>query len=142
MRDDLEPLDPEKGVEMYLDHRKLELSKKSIQNHGYRLRRFVEWCEGNELDNLNELTGRKLHEYRYWRAQEIAKVSLVHELRTLQKVLEFWATIDGVVDGIREQVLIPTVSGDEEPADGMLEHDRAIEILRTWIGSSTPLGSM
>lgn len=49
------------GQELYLENR-TDLSTSSKQNHGYRIERFVEWCEENDVDNLNNLTGRSLHE--------------------------------------------------------------------------------
>ncbi|WP_152040692.1 hypothetical protein [Salinigranum salinum] len=66
MADELEPLDPKTAVEMYLQERRTELSDASIQAHNYRLRHFIRWCDEQDIDNLNELTGRLLHQYRLW----------------------------------------------------------------------------
>ena len=55
-----------------------------------------------------------LHEYRTWRSKEVKRVTLANDLRTLQKFLEFCATIDAVEPGMRERVLIPELKpGDE-----------------------------
>ena len=127
--DDLEPIEPAEAVDWYLDHRKPDLSEKSMQNHKYRLNNFLEWCEEEGLNNLNRLTGRELHRYRSWRSKDIKTVTLVNELRTLRVFLEFCASIDGVEEGLREKVLIPSVSDGEEAKDEHIDPERAEEIL-------------
>lgn len=125
----LEPISPREAVNLYLDHRKPEVSEKTLQNQRYRLKNFVEWAEEVGLDNLNTLSGRHIHEYRTHRSQRVKKVTLVNGLRTLQKFLEFAATIDAVEEGMRERVLIPNISAEEEASDVELDEDRASEIL-------------
>lgn len=114
---------------MYIDNRKPDLSEKSVQNHRYRLDKFERWCAEEELENLNHLTGRDLHKYRSWRSKEVKTVTLVGELRTLRVFLEFCASIDAVEDGLREKVLIPSVSDAEESKDVHIEPERAESIL-------------
>ena len=62
----LEPIDPETAVKMYLADRKHELAKTSLRSTESRLGQFLRWCEMQDVTNLNELTGRRLHEYRLW----------------------------------------------------------------------------
>lgn len=125
----LEPIEPERAVELYLDHREPDLSEKSQQNHRYRLERFLRWCEEEELTNLNHLTGRDLHKYRSWLSQDVKTVTLVGHLRTIRVFLEFCASIDAVEEGMREKVLIPDTSDSEESKDEMIESERAEAIL-------------
>ena len=129
MSDDLESLDPETAVEMYLDHRAPELSEKTLQNHRYRLETFVDFCRDEEIEDLNELTGRDLHEYRVWRSQGITPLTLKGNLATLRVFLEFLAAIDAVPQGMREKVVLPDVSPGEESRDEQLEAGRAEVIL-------------
>jgi len=114
---------------MYIQHRKPDWSEKSVQNNRYRLKKFVAWCGEEEIENLNHLTGRNLHRYRTWRGQEIAKITLVNELRTLRKFLEWCASVDAVEKGLREKVLIPDVSEGDEAKDVHIEPERAETIL-------------
>lgn len=125
----LEPLAPSESLELYIDHRKPDLSEKSVQNNRYRLRKFVAWCEKEEIENLNHLTGRDLHRYRSWRSKAVKTVTLVNELRTLKVFLEFCDSIDAVEPGIREKVLIPSLSKGEEAKDVHIKPDRAENIL-------------
>jgi hypothetical protein len=41
----LDPLDSERGRQMYLDERRYELADATLQSHSYRLKQFVAWCE-------------------------------------------------------------------------------------------------
>ena len=59
----LEPIEPTTGVELYLADKERELSAATITSHKYRLGHFVRWCDKEDITNLNELTGRNLHEY-------------------------------------------------------------------------------
>lgn len=126
----LEPISPEDAVSMYLQNRINDLSEKSIQNQRYRLNRFLEWCEINEVDNLNTLSGRDLSTYHNWRAVQVKHITLVNELRTLQKFLEFCATIEGVEPGLREKVLVPSVDSSDETREELIDPDHAKAILR------------
>ncbi|AQL41627.1 integrase [Halorientalis sp. IM1011] len=129
MSDDLEPLSPFKAVDLYLKHRESELSEKSLSNQRYRLDSFVEWCEKNDVDNLNDLTGRDLHHYRTWKGQDVNAVTLRGILATLRKFLEFCASIDAVESGMRERVMLPELDEQEASRDIQLSEDRANEIL-------------
>ena len=127
---DLQPISPNDAITMYLDSREPEVSKKTLQNHRYRLENFSAWCREEDVQNLNRLTGRDLHQYRSWRAEEVKRVTLVNELRTLQQFLEFLAAIDAVEEGMRERVRIPKVDPEEEAREIQLDADRAREVLR------------
>lgn len=69
----LEPIDPETALELYLAEREAEAAVSTIRSHGSRLSHFVRWCDEREIDTLNDLTGRKLHEYRPWRTTAISR---------------------------------------------------------------------
>jgi site-specific recombinase XerD len=125
----LEPIEPSEAVELYIQHREPDLSEKSVQNHEYRLDKFLRWCEEEEIENLNHLTGRDLHKYRSWRSKDVKTVTLVGELRTLRVFLEFCDSIDAVEPGLREKVLIPSVSDAEEAKEVHIKPERAEQIL-------------
>lgn len=129
---ELEPISPREAVEMYLSHRQHELSEKSLQNHKYRLDTFVEFCAQEDIDNLNELTGRDLHAYRVWRGEDVAALTLRTHLATLRVFLEFCATIDAVEQGFREKVVLPDVDAADASKSVQLEQDRAERILE-WL---------
>ncbi|WP_340101849.1 tyrosine-type recombinase/integrase [Salinibaculum salinum] len=133
----LKPITPEEAMTLYLDARESELSEKSIENQRYRLLSFVHWCKSEDIDNMNDLTGRDLHQFRVWRSNgdserydAVSTVTLRGILMTLRKFLEFCASIDAVEDGLRERVLLPKVEAEEEASDVKLPEEHARDLLR------------
>lgn len=129
---DLEPLAPEDGVSLYLQHREGEVSEQTLSSHRYRLKQFVQWCEEEkEIHNLNELSGRDLHGYRVYRREEddLEPVTLQGQLSTVRVFLEFCASIDAVPEGLRDKILLPTVSGTEQASKTTLDAERAERVL-------------
>lgn len=126
---DLEPLGPAECLEMYLRAREHELSEETVRNQGYRLQSFVDWCDAEGIENLNDLTARDINEFRQHRLEDVEPITLRGQLQTLRKYLEFAASIDAVEEGLRERVLLPVVEPEDEVADAMLETDRARAIL-------------
>jgi len=86
-----------------------------------------------ELTNLNDLTGRRLYEYRLWRKDggDLNPVSLRTQLSTLHAFVRFCESIDAVESGTREEILLPTLDAnddDDDVKDEMLDGERAEKI--------------
>lgn len=86
---DLESIEPGKAKELFIAQRRDEVSEKTQQGYGYRLKPFVQWCESNGLHGLNDLTARKLHEYRLRRKDDgnLKKITLRGQLSTLHPTM-------------------------------------------------------
>lgn len=82
------------------------MSKQTLQSHGYRLQRFVEWCDETGIDNLNDVTGRSVHRYKLWRGEQVNQTTLKSSMDTLRVALRFWEAI-AVRDGVAESVRSP-----------------------------------
>ena len=128
---ELEPIDPETAVSMYLDSREREVSKMTLQSHRSRLQFFVDWCADNEIENLNELTGRDLHSYRIWRRKDgdLAPPSEKTQMATLRVFIRWLESIDGVPNDLHTKVLSPEIPSGEGVRDTRLESENAEEIL-------------
>jgi site-specific recombinase XerD len=127
----LEPIDPETALELYLQDKQNELAEATLTSKKYRLRHFVRWCQERGIENLNTLTGRKLHEYRLWRREEsdLNKVSEKTQMDSLRSFVRWLEAVDGVEPDLGEKVLSPAITADENSRDVMLESDRASTVL-------------
>lgn len=140
-RDDLQPLGPEQAVELYVESRKDDTADWTRTSHTSRLRPFLEWCEENDLDNLNTLDGRHRYEYRIWRrdgnysrskVDTLAGPTLQSSLSTLRRFLRFAATVEAVPEALYEKVPIPDLDKDGEITTGLgyrrLAHETALVV--------------
>lgn len=86
MYDDLEPMAPERAVELYLEDKRSEYAELTLASHESRLRKFLSWCNEEDIENLNDLSGRKLKAYKIWRRNDgdLAPASLKGQLATLR----------------------------------------------------------
>ncbi|ELZ87503.1 XerC/D-like integrase [Haloferax elongans ATCC BAA-1513] len=126
---DLEPLSPEEGVERFLAFREPSVRKSTMQNAKTRLGHFLDWCETAGIDNLNDLTGRKLNDFVRWRQGDIAPITLQKQISSVRMALDFWADIDAVEPGLREKIHAPELPDGSEARDIHLEADAAEAIL-------------
>ena len=130
MTQDLEPIAPEQAVDLYLAQREDDASERTVQAHRYRLKHFIRWCEQENLTNLNDLTGRRLYEYRLWRKDDgdLNPVSLRTQLSTLRAFVRFCESIDAVESRMHEEILLPTLDANDDVKDEMLDGERAEEV--------------
>lgn len=133
---DLEPLAPDRAIEMYLDARQDELTETTLDGQKYRLDAFRQFCEEEGIENLNTLSGRDLYAYRVWRREgqgedreAIEPITLRGQLATLRSLLRFAAEVDAVPEDLRTKVPLPSVSGAAGVSDSTLEPARADTIL-------------
>ena len=130
MPDDLEPIDPRTAKQMYLDDRRNEVADATLQAHDYRLQQFVRWCEAEEIENLNTLSGRDLHQFRIKRKteDELATATMKGQLATLRMFVRFCAAINAVRPDLDEKILLPRTT-EEDTRDEMLGAEQAEQVL-------------
>lgn len=123
--DELDPLEPDRAQELYL--KQMDASKKTVQAHKYRLNPLVRWCDENDIDNLNELTGRDLQEYRLWRQDDadLKKITLTQQMSTIRVFIKWCGSMEAVPADLYEKVMVPRVRPEEERSEEMLEAETA-----------------
>ncbi|WP_430639363.1 tyrosine-type recombinase/integrase [Haloferax volcanii] len=127
----LEPIEPETALELYLADKENELAEASLKAHRYRLNHFVRWCNEQDLANLNELTGRRLHRYRLWRRNEgdLSPVTEKTQMDTLRVFVRWLESVDGVEQDLSEKVLSPSITPEQNTRHEILESERADQVL-------------
>lgn len=130
---ELEPIDPITSIELYIAEKETEFSDATLRSHESRLGHFRRWCDEQNITNLNELTGRKLQEYKLWRRNEgdLSKVTVKTQVDTLRVFVRWLGTVDAVDPDLYVKVVSPDVTPDEnsrdvkldsKDAEAMLEH--------------------
>ena len=109
----LEPIEPQRTLDLYLADRKNNLTKASIYPHRSRPGHFIRWCDENNIQNLNELTGRQLHEFRLWRREDggLSPATEKMQMDTLRVFIRWLESFDGVEPDLHAKVRSPTLSG-------------------------------
>nr|WP_241692823.1 tyrosine-type recombinase/integrase [Haloarcula salina] len=136
MSSDLQPLEPGRAINMYLKARQDELTESTIQSQEYRLEAFEQFCHEEEIENLNDLSGRDLYAYRVWRREgngkgrdSIEPITLRGQLATVRSFLRFAAEVDAVPEDLRTKVPLPTINSAGEVSESTLDPERADGIL-------------
>jgi site-specific recombinase XerD len=126
---DLEPMTPEEGVARFLDSRSSSVRESTWQNDKTRLEHFLEWCDESDVDDLNDLTGRRLGDFVAWRRDQIAPITLQKQLSSVRMALRWWADQEAVPEGIAEKLHSPELPDGAESRDSFLDADRAEQAL-------------
>ncbi|AXR80723.1 tyrosine-type recombinase/integrase [Natrarchaeobaculum sulfurireducens] len=127
---DLEPLDPHDALNLYKKDRKREVSDATLKSHGYRLKNFVEWCDSEGIDNLNDVTGRDIQRFKIFRQdQGIAPATLKSQMDTLRVFIRFCESINGCIDGLAESINSPSLAGEDAKGTDIVPTQKAESIL-------------
>ena len=129
---ELEPLTPEDAKRRYLES--LENNGKAdgtIRTRRYKLKHFVRWCDQEGIDNLNELTGRDLDDYKSWRREDgdLKKTTLRTQMSVISGFIEYCGKIDGVSPALHEKVILPQLEDGDNRSDTTIEPERIQDIL-------------
>jgi len=128
---DLDPMDIGDAIDLYLDAREEELSENTHRSHRYRLQHIKRWAkERDDIATTDNLSGRKLWEYRRWRREDgdLNTVSLHTQLSTVKVWLQWLEKVDAAPADLYEKLDIPTLDDNQERSDEALESEVAADI--------------
>jgi len=119
---------------MYLNARKREVSQATLDGYHYQLKHFVRWCEEvARIDNLNNLSGRDLQQYKTWRRDDgdLKPITLEGQLDSLRIFLRWCKSIDAVESDLHKKLhsIMPSLSKKDQQSDSILGTEQAEEIL-------------
>ncbi|WP_158055326.1 tyrosine-type recombinase/integrase [Halorussus halophilus] len=133
-KEQLEPISPAEAKEMYLDARKREVSKSTLDGYHYRLKHFIRWCEQVEgIENMNNLSGRDLQRFKTWRRDDgdLKPISLEGQLDALRIFIRWCGSIDAVEPNLHEkfEALMPKLDKTDEQSESILDTEQAEALL-------------
>lgn len=123
----LEPLAPTKAKSLYLKSRKDELADRSLYLYEKHLGAFVDFCDREGIDNMNDVSARTVHEYRLDIADELSQSTLSIYISTVRQFVQFCESIDAVAPNTAERIVLP--DRERNARSETLEADEATEIL-------------
>jgi len=126
MSDDLEPIAPREAVNMWLDRLQSTRADETLKSYRYRLKPFVQWCDEQGIDNLNQLTSRDIFQYDSSRRAKGLKVStLNNQIGTLKQFIQFCTQIDAVEQSLPAKIEVPSVNLADRVNEELLTAERA-----------------
>lgn len=130
-QDALEPIEPREAYELFLDHKATACADATVRNYRYRLQYFVQWCEENGIDNMNDVSGRDVQRWRMWRqdSKDLEKTTLRNHLCSLRVFVKWCASIEAVPDNLYDKIMVPRVGHGERHREEMLDADTAQDLL-------------
>jgi len=80
---------PERAVKRYLNEMDAKWADSTYYNNNCALNRFLEFCDEEELDNICEIDGFHISDFKqYRRGQGINEVTLYNNLSALRAFLK------------------------------------------------------
>jgi len=116
----------------FLDDRKNEVTDWTHRSYHYRLKMFVEWCEENGVETVDDINGWQLNQYkRALQSQGNSSVTMKGKLMSVKQLLDYLYRIDAVDEELPEKALdtIPKVSRSEQTSDTLLAAEDAEALL-------------
>lgn len=123
-------LTPREARDRWLDKLRVDKAESTVADYKYRLKHFVEWCEGQGIDDVGDLDGWLLESYETKRRRDgLEPVTLAKELGTLIGLLEYCERLEVVEDGTADKLELPDVPRQEQVDDTRLREDAAMDLL-------------
>ncbi|SDF53689.1 tyrosine-type recombinase/integrase [Halorientalis regularis] len=122
-------MEPERAVERYLKERRPEVAESTYRNHKYALKQFIQWCNQIDLNDISELDGWHIHDFKIHRREEggVNEVTLYNNLCTLRVFLRWLESME-VVDGdLADNMVLP--NPEDDARTDMISVARANEML-------------
>lgn len=133
----LEPLAPEDGVKQYLESKTGEIRSQTVEEYSRKLDHFLDYCEQNDIENLNSLSGRDLKDYAKYRRENTAPTgdqltnnTLRDDMYLMRDMCRFLAEMEAVDRNLSKKVDIPSLNAGDGVRDLQMDPDRINQILQ------------
>lgn len=131
----LEPMEPEAGIDRFLDRKSSEIRPRTVEEYRRKLTNFRQFCEMRGIDDLNDLDGRTVDEYRRWRRTEstddgpLATKTMRDEMYLFRDFLEFLEHVEAVPGGLSEKLEVPSLEDGDGVRNIEIDPDRLESVL-------------
>lgn len=132
----LEAISPEEATEKFLDYKKPEIRSQTITEYRRKLSHFVQFCEEQDLENLNELNGRKIDEYQKYRRLEsssqnepLSANTMRDDMYLIREFIKYLESIEAARSDLANKIRIPKMGEEDGVRDIEIKPDRIENIL-------------
>ncbi|WP_435093457.1 tyrosine-type recombinase/integrase [Halorubrum sp. N11] len=136
-----EEMSVRKAAQRYLRRRRADATEATVKSWKYRLKLFVEWCEGIGLDHVGQLRGYDIDEYYEIRSAKVAPATLEGEMWTMRMFAEYLEQIDAVEDGLSDSVRIPDINPEDRADETSLSTPAAMRLIEYYRASEQDCAS-
>lgn len=132
----LKSIAPDEAVNRYLETRMSEVAESTLAGYERSLSVFTDFCEQSRIENLNNLSGRDVDDYRIYRRQEssdkvdtLSTKTMRDEMYLLRDFLDYLEDIEAVEQGLSGMVRIPELADGDGIKDRFISPDRVDSII-------------
>lgn len=119
-------LSPREAVERWLNKLRASKAESTVSSYHYQLSQFVDFCEGEGITSISEVTGWDIETFETQRREAGVKpISLNKELRTLKLFLAYCERVELVEEDLPEKVDPPDVPRDDHVDETRLRPEDA-----------------
>jgi len=122
-------MEPQTAVDKYIEEKKYNSSKATVQNYTYRLKRFVEFCDENKIGRIETVTASVSEEFKRKRLEEVNAYTLEQQMRTFRQFLRWCESNELIKDGTAEKLIIPNTEAPNRVRNEAVGAERANEII-------------
>lgn len=125
----LKPTPPRDAVERYLREKQGEITSKTYYNYRTTLNQFLDWCDENEIRDMNDLDSELIDRFKEHRLSHVKTITAKNDMSTIRNFIKYSASIQAVPAGLSSLIRIPSVSEDDQICDEFLTQREATAIL-------------
>jgi site-specific recombinase XerD len=126
--DDLDPMTPEEAFDLWIQQQ--DIAESTSDSYRYRIQPFIDYCERNGIDNLNNLKTRdvKTFEAQRW-SSDVEETTLNNQIGTLEQWSQYCFELNAVKESIVHAWNAPDLSKEDRVNTAKLITERAQEIV-------------
>lgn len=134
--DSLEPIGPGEAIDRFLEYKEQEIRTQTVSEYRRKLNHFQQFCEKRGIDNLNDLNGRVLHDFRRYRRVEsapqtepLSPKTMRDDMYLFRDFIAFLEEIEAVPTNLSNKIRIPELDEDDGVRNIDIAPDRVNKIL-------------
>ncbi|WP_018257664.1 tyrosine-type recombinase/integrase [Halomicrobium katesii] len=120
---DLEPTPPREAFDLWIQQ--LDRAESTIESYQYRVQPFLEFCDANDIETLDQLTTRTVKEFEAERRGDLQKQTLNNQFGTVRQFLKYCRDLEAVTEDVVRAINVPELTKEDRVNTEKLISERA-----------------